>query len=42
MDGLDGHCDSRQVTYSAHGWRQVFPAQLEEKQGLVAAHVLDV
>lgn len=30
------------VTHSAHGWGQVFPAQLEERQGVVAGHILDV
>lgn len=30
------------VTHSAHGRGQVLPAQLEEGQGAVARHVLDV
>lgn len=30
------------LTHSAHSWGQVLPAQLEEGQGVVTRHVLDV
>lgn len=30
------------VTHSAHGRGQVFPAQLEDRQGAVAGHIPDV
>lgn len=30
------------VTHSAHSWGQVFPAQLEDRQGADAGHIPDV